>query len=66
MRNEDDFKNFYDTINKYKASIEPVDPPTLSRKRKRPKNYSILEYVSGYEGSAKMTTTQKHRLIITN
>ena len=53
MRNEDDFKNFYDTINKYKASIEPVDPPTLPRKRKRPKNYSILQYVFGYEGSAK-------------
>ena len=52
MRNDDDFENFYTTVNKDKASIKPISLPTLPRKRKRP-NYSILPFVTGYEGPSK-------------
>ena len=46
MRNEHDFKLFYEKIKMSASKIEAISTPMIPRKRKRP-NYSILQYVTG-------------------
>jgi len=49
MRNDENFQSFYEVTKATSNLINQLDKPTLPRKRKRP-NYSILQYVTGYEG----------------
>ena len=46
MRNDRDFKLFYEKIETSASKIDEVSTPMLPRKRKKP-NYSILQYVEG-------------------
>ena len=46
MRNDLDFKLFYEKIEMSASKIDEVSTPMLPRKRKKP-NYSILQYVEG-------------------
>ena len=46
MRNDRDFKLFYEKIEMSASRIDEVSTPMLPRKRKKP-NYSILQYVEG-------------------
>ena len=46
MRNDRDFKLFYEKIETSASKIVDVSTPMLPRKRKKP-NYSILQYVEG-------------------
>ena len=48
-RNDEDFDSFFEVVRKAANPIKPLGKPTLPRKRKKP-NYSILQYVIGYEG----------------
>ena len=49
MRKDEDFDSFFEVVKKAADPIKPVGKRTLSRKQKKP-NYSILQYVTGYEG----------------
>ena len=49
MRNDEDFDSFFAVVKKAADSIKAVGKPTLPRKQEKP-NYSILQYVTGYEG----------------
>ena len=46
MRNDRDFKLFYEKIETSASKIDEVSTTMLPRKRKKP-NYSILQYVEG-------------------
>ena len=46
MRNDRDFKLFYEKIETSASKIDEASTPMLPRKRKKP-NYSILQYVKG-------------------
>jgi len=59
MRKDDDFDSFFEVVKKAANFIEPVGNPTLPRKRKRP-NYSILEYVTGYERSREQCISSRN------
>ena len=49
MKNDEDFDSFFEVVKKAANLLKPVRKPTLSKKRKKP-NYSILKYITGYEG----------------
>jgi hypothetical protein len=51
IRKDNHFQSFFTTVQKAANSTKEIDQPSLPRKRKRP-NYSILQYVTGYEGPA--------------
>lgn len=62
MRTEENFKLFYDTVNKKASQKSQVDLPSLPRKRNRP-NYSILTFIEGYQQAAAAhypTTSEEH------
>ena len=46
MRNDRDFKLFYEKIETSASKIDEVSTPMLLRKRKKP-NYSIIQYIEG-------------------
>ena len=50
MRNDKDFDSFFKVVKKATDPIKPAGKLILPKKRKKP-NYSILQYVTGYEGS---------------
>ena len=56
MRNDRDFKLFYEKIETSASKVDEVSTPMLPRKRKKP-NYSILQYV---EGNPKPTGEAHH------
>ena len=49
MRNDEDLDSFFEIVKKAADPIKLVGKLTLPRRRKKP-NYSILQYVTGYEG----------------
>ena len=49
MRNDEQFDSFFEVVKTAADPVKLVGKPTLPRKRKKP-NYSILQYVTGYEG----------------
>ena len=49
MRKDEDFQAFYEVTEAASNSLNQLGKPTLPRKRKKP-NYSILQYVTSYEG----------------
>ena len=51
IRQEKHFESFFGTVKRAAESTKEIGQPDLPRKRKRP-NYSILQYVTGYEGPA--------------
>ena len=51
IRKDYQFQLFYDAVKKAANSIKGIAQPAMPRKRKRP-NYSIIQYVVGYEGPA--------------
>jgi len=51
IREDNHFQSFFETLKKAANSAKELGQPGLPRKRKRP-NYSILQYVTGYEGPA--------------
>lgn len=53
MRNEENFKLFYETVKK-KAEPLDVEEPTLPRKRRRP-NYARLHIIDGHEQTSRAT-----------
>ena len=63
IRKDDQFQLFYDADKKAANSIKRIAQPAVPRKRKRP-NYSIIQYVVGYEGPASNAhypeTTEKY------
>ena len=63
IRKDDQFQLFYDAVKKAANSIKGIAQPAMPRKRKRP-NYSIIQYVVGYEGPASNAhypeTTEKY------
>ena len=63
IRKDDQFQLFYDAVKKAANSIKGIVQPAMPRKRKRP-NYSIIQYVVGYEGPASNAhypeTTEKY------
>ena len=48
MRNKSNFDLSYQTISKKAEKIDDLNAQVLPRKRRQP-NYSILQFVSGYE-----------------
>ncbi|XP_066927281.1 zinc finger MYM-type protein 1-like [Clytia hemisphaerica] len=46
MRADEEFVAFYETTTKDAEALKKVCEPKLPRKRKKPKNYSILQYVT--------------------
>ena len=63
IRKDDQFQLFYDVVKKAANSIKGIAQPATPRKQKRP-NYSIIQYVVGYEGPASNAhypeTTEKY------
>ena len=63
IRKDDQFQLFYDAVKKAANSIKGIAQPAMPIKRKRP-NYSIIQYVVGYEGPASNAhypkTTEKY------
>ena len=63
IRKDDQFQLFYDAVKKAANSIKGIAQPAMPRKRKRP-NYSIIQYVVGYEDPASNAhypeTTEKY------
>ena len=51
MRNDSGFDLFYQTVRKKAEKVGDLNEPFLPRKRHQP-NYSILQFVSGYEGKS--------------
>ena len=49
MRNDEDFDLSVEVVKKAADPIKPVGKPTSPRKQEKP-NYSILQYITGYEG----------------
>ena len=43
MKNDEDFDSFFEVVKKAANLLKPVRKPTLP-------NYSILKYITGYEG----------------
>ena len=50
MRNDSDFDLFYQTVRKKAERIDDLNELVLPRKRRQP-NYSVPQFVSGYEKS---------------
>ena len=48
MRNDEDFNSFFEVIKKVANPTKLLGKPTSPRKQEKP-NYSILQYVTGYE-----------------
>ena len=51
MRNDSDFDFFYQTVRKKAEKVDDLNEPFLPRKGRQP-NYSILQFVSGYQGKS--------------
>ena len=49
MRNNEDFNSFFEVVKKVANPTKLLGKPASPRKQEKP-NYSILQYVIGYEG----------------
>ena len=65
MRNDEDFNSFFEVIKKVDNPAKLLGKPTSPRKQEKP-NYSILQYVTGYEVPRAMLIIQKQATTISN